>query len=473
VYPQAFDEDFHFGLIQFYSQHLWPFLTSQPKSADAYGAVTRDPSFLFHYLMSFPYRVITLFTHDQTIQVIILRFIDIALFTSGLVLFRKLLRRTGMSDVAVNMSILLTALVPVAPQLAGQINYDDLLIPMTAWACLLTFNLIDQLVKRRFTIQSVLAVATVCLLSSMVKYEFAPIFLAIVIFFAVFSWRRLNGHWTTSWRQACEDWKKANVTKWLIVAAFIATSCLFIGRDVVNVVEYHTIAPDCSKVLSVKECSAYYVWIHDYKAHKDVVKHVVRVDPNPLGYLFEWVYWLWYRLFFAINGPKSSYENYPPLPLPAAAFAFAILLSIVALIARGRKTFAGKPYLTLLGLITMVYLVTLLADGYLKFLSTGVLELMNGRYLFPILLPGAAVAFAALRQFTRKWSSSLRYGIVVVLLVCSFDGGGFFTFISRSNDGWYWKNIAVQRVNDDTKKVLEPLLLDGSRHYSSKKWFFN
>jgi hypothetical protein len=41
LYPQAFDEDFHFGLIKTYSHYWLPFLTKQPPNANAYGAVAR------------------------------------------------------------------------------------------------------------------------------------------------------------------------------------------------------------------------------------------------------------------------------------------------------------------------------------------------------------------------------------------------------------------------------------------------
>jgi hypothetical protein len=44
AYPQAFDENFHFGLIQVYSHYWLPFLSRQPPNANAYGAVARDPS---------------------------------------------------------------------------------------------------------------------------------------------------------------------------------------------------------------------------------------------------------------------------------------------------------------------------------------------------------------------------------------------------------------------------------------------
>ncbi|HXE10103.1 MAG TPA: hypothetical protein VN554_01620, partial [Verrucomicrobiae bacterium] len=84
LYPMAFDEDFHLGIIRLYAHHISPFWAGQPPGADAFGAVARDPSYLYHYLMSFPYRLSGLFTHDQTLQILWLRAINIALFTAGL-----------------------------------------------------------------------------------------------------------------------------------------------------------------------------------------------------------------------------------------------------------------------------------------------------------------------------------------------------------------------------------------------------
>ncbi|MGI0134888.1 MAG: hypothetical protein ACREBW_08030, partial [Candidatus Micrarchaeaceae archaeon] len=83
----AFDENFHFGLIQLHADQWLPFFTHQPANADAYGAIARDPSYLYHFLMSIPYRLIRLITPNTTAQIIALRLINIALFTSGFVLF--------------------------------------------------------------------------------------------------------------------------------------------------------------------------------------------------------------------------------------------------------------------------------------------------------------------------------------------------------------------------------------------------
>src|SRR4051812_30373118 len=62
LYPMAFDEDYHLGVIRLYAHHLSPFWDGQPDGADRFGAVARDPSFLYQYLMSFPYRLISLVT---------------------------------------------------------------------------------------------------------------------------------------------------------------------------------------------------------------------------------------------------------------------------------------------------------------------------------------------------------------------------------------------------------------------------
>src|SRR5665213_1904608 len=104
LYPMAFDEDFHLGIIRLYAHHLSPFWSSQPQGANMFGAVARDPSYLYQYLMSFPYRLISLFTRDQTIIVIWLRFINIGLFAGGLALFRRVLLKMGVGRAIVHYS---------------------------------------------------------------------------------------------------------------------------------------------------------------------------------------------------------------------------------------------------------------------------------------------------------------------------------------------------------------------------------
>ena len=79
AFSMAYDEFFHLGIIQEYAKGWTPFI-HQPSGPAVLGALERDPSFLYHYLMSFPYRIVVATLHTLTEQVIALRIINIGLF---------------------------------------------------------------------------------------------------------------------------------------------------------------------------------------------------------------------------------------------------------------------------------------------------------------------------------------------------------------------------------------------------------
>jgi hypothetical protein len=472
-YPQAFDEDFHFGLIQTYSHYWLPFLSSQPPHANAYGAVARDPSYLYHYLMSFPYRLINLFYHEKVGQVILLRFINVGFFAGALVLIRRVMLRVGGSPQLTNVSLLLFVLIPVAPQMAAQINYDNLLIPLVAWTCLLTFQAIDELRHHHPSARTLLTLLSVCLLSSLVKYEFMPIFLGVVLFLLFVAHKSFRGKLYLLWARLKESWvQQSRRLKTLLIIATLISAGMFVQRDGINLIKYHTISPDCSTVLSIKDCSAYSVWDHDYTSHQKVISNATKVNSNPLYYLSQWAYWLWYRLFFAINGPTNDFTNYPPLPLPSAAFIIIGVAGIAAVIKWHRRVFNKNPYLMFLTLITVLYLIALVTEGYLKYEYTDVLELMNGRYLLPILPLAAAIIGSAFSVGLRK-TPRLKAALAVCAIALFLQGGGFLTFIARSDSTWDWQNNTVVKVNNAARHISKPVLIKGKKTYATPMWFFN
>ena len=200
-YPQAFDEQFHLGIIQLYAHQLSPFFAHQPAGADAYGAVARDPSYLYHYLMSFPYRWIAHFTRDLTIQVIVLRFINIACLGSALFIFRKVLAFTGASKALINTTLFFFVATPVVPLLASQINYDNLTIPLTGLAIWWCLRFLRELRTNDIWHWDLLAgLLIICLLTSLVKYAFLPIFvgLGLVVLYAWWQRRKHGGGFKNS-----------------------------------------------------------------------------------------------------------------------------------------------------------------------------------------------------------------------------------------------------------------------------------
>jgi hypothetical protein len=472
AYPQAFDENFHFGLIKVYSHYWLPFLSHQPANANAYGAVARDPSYLYHYLMSFPYRIIALVIHGQIGQVIALRFINIGLFATGLLLFRRVLVRVGMSRSLANCSILVFSLIPIAPQLAAQITYDNLLFPLVAWSILMTFTATDQLRARKPSARTLLSLLSLCILTSLVKYAFMPIFLGIVVFLSIVAYKayhfRIKQLGSHIWKSWLAQSKRAKI---LLVIVTLISIGLFIQRDGVNLIEYHKIQPNCQTVLSVKACSAYSPWFYNYNNHNTVLKGHISFT-NPVSYTLEWFYWMWYRLFFAVNGPTSGFKNYPPLPLPSAAAILLAASGAFATVRWRRRIFKGNIYMVLLFVVSALYVLALMAQGYSTYRYTDVLENMNGRYLLPILLFVAAIIGKALSIELRN-SSSRKVIFVVAIVVLFLQGGGIFTFIARSDNTWDVNNTAVVKVNNAARHITNPVLVNGKENYSTKLWVFN
>jgi hypothetical protein len=453
-YPMAFDEDFHLGIIRLYAHHLLPFWSGQPSDASRFGAVARDPSYLYQYLMSFPYRLISVFTHDQTIQVLLLRAINIGLFTSGLLLYRRLLAKTGASTAIVNLCLLLFVLVPVVPLLAAQINYDNLLLPLTALALLLAVRFDARLVKQKqIDVKTILQLLILCLLGSLVKYAFLPIFVAVIAFLAVRVWQYR--------RQLPPRLGLANswyvVDGWLRVAlllALVLAAGLFAERYAVNLVRYHNPVPDCSKVLSVKQCSDYGPWIRNYNYS------INKIDEahNPLVFSGDWLYGMWLRLFFAVDGPATDYQTRGPLPVPGISAIVFAAIAVIATMASYRKLLKiyNTPLLALFVSVGGFYGATLWLDNYRAFLQTGQPVAINGRYLLPVLLPMLLIGAVAVAEVLKRRQTAklLVSGLAILCLVW---GGGTMTYILRSNDQWYWPNQTVHNMNQWVRNVAGPI----------------
>lgn len=471
AYPQAFDENYHFGLIQIYSHNWLPFFSHQPVGANSFGAVAHDPSFMYHYVMSYPYRLINYFIHNTDAQIIILRFFDIGLFAWALVLFRKILLKIGLSDQMGNLILFLLVLIPVVPQLAGQINYDDLLIPLVALSTLVSLKVIDQINHKKLKAKTFLWLALICLFSSLVKIEFGPIFLGIILFLGYLIHKNYKHHYRKFGLELLSDWKKQSlIFKIVIIVAFVFLGSMFIERDGYNMYKYHAIDPNCSQILTTGQCSSYSVWSAVDSRHHYVVSNKVSV-MNPISYTGSWLYWMWYRLFFAVNGP-NNFTNYPPLPLPIAASLIIFIFGFYSLIRNWRKVFEKNYYLKFLGTISVLYLGILMYEGYSIYLYTNTLELMNGRYLLPILVFLAAIIGSSFRYSLR--SSVVKRTIFGVLILIMFlEGGGLLTFIVRSDNSWYWNNSTVLKINDDAKKITSKIVIPGSKTYTSNDWFFD
>lgn len=452
-YPMAFDEDFHLGIIRLYAYHLSPFWGGQPAGADTFGAVARDPSYLYQYLMSFPYRLVSFFTNDQAIQVVVLRFINIGMFAAGIPVYRRLLLKSGASRATVHTCLLVFVLLPVVPFLAAQINYDNLFIPLIGVILLVVTAFATELTgKKRVNAGLLFAIAILCLLASLVKYAFLPLFAAVVAYLA---WEILRAPFPNRWRSFLSELARLGRRQamFLILLSALATG-LFIQRYGVNLVRYHNPVPGCDRILSVKQCSQYGPWIRDYNFAINKIGNA----HGPVSYTRDWGYGMWLRTFFTLGGPQTDYETRGPLLVPASVSIVMAAISVLVLAVFARRVWRNynAPVLWLLTLATVLYCAVLWYDDYHAYTRTQQPVAINGRYLFPV-LPLVFVIVALAYGQALKRLPNLKLALAGISVAGLLWGGGALTFILRSQDYWYWPDPTVRAANHAIKRTLGPV----------------
>jgi len=459
AYPLAFDEDFHFGLIKFYSEHWLPFFKDNPAGTSQFGALSADPSYLFHYLFSFPYRFLHLFIHNDTVIIMIFRLMNIALFTLGLVLFYKFMRRVGASRLLTNTALTLFTLIPIVPLLAAQINYDNLLFPLVAYTCWLVLEITQDVQKRKIDLKKCSLLLVVVFFSCLVKYPYLPIAMGIFFYFVVLLWRMFRGRGAQLKQQIGKSFRSiGRRTKIVLLALMVLGASLFAQRYVVNLLRYDSPVPECGAVISTEECMLYGPWARDYL----LAQSKSDFNRSPITFTKLWIEGMHTRLFFMVAGPALTFETHFPMPIIADTATVVGLILLAALCIWGPLLLRRNAILIFLLLITVLYAAVLWVNGYGDYLHTSQPVALNGRYLILVLFPFFIVSGLALARGLRgvAW---LKPWMAVVAILLFLQGGGVTSFILRSNAQWDWQNATVIKVNNAARDVLHPLIIEGKK----------
>lgn len=460
-YPMAFDENFHFGIIKLYAGQWSPFFTHEPANSAAYGDLERSASYLYQYLMSFPYRLIALFVHQEAVQVIILRFINIGLFSAGLFMFRKVLLRLRISPAVTNLSLLMLVLIPVVPFLAGQINYDNLVFLLIPIVTLLTLSCSEGMRKTgSMPPVSLALLLIVCLLTSLVKYAFLPIFVALAIYLVIVV--LVHKQRKTAVRQTVRSfWSLRVWIKISLIVGLIVAGGLFAERYGINIVRYHSLQPDCAVLRSVDECVQYGPWARNATVKaENIAAGGVPLDPALPLFLPAWVVGMMHRLYFAIN---YDYLNYFELPIITDTAYIVGFVGLLLLVGYGFWLFRRRPQLLLVALIIVVYVASLLYVNFTGYIHYRTMQAINGRYLI-LILPFFFALIATcyshfFDQLASKRAQLYKVGVTAIVIILTLQGAGLLTYIVRSDEAWWWPNQTVISVNAAAKQALTPLII--------------
>jgi hypothetical protein len=448
-FPMAFDETYHFHLIQFFSHRLNPIVTSQGANTYTMGSIVHNPSFLYHYLLSFPYRCIAHFTTSLRIQVTSLRFINIAFAVGTLCITRATLLRLKIPKLLCNIVVLAFALTPIVTALSAQVNYDNLFILLASITIYQTISFIQQLDLGIFNLKLLVGLFTVCLFASLVKYSFLPLFVGMVI---VLSYK-LIAHWKrdkSAFLYAIKTsyFKISNRAKvGLLLAGLIGLS-MFVNFYGVNLVKYHNPVPQCNQILSIQDCKQYYSWDRNYTVAQYAKTHPVFNRMNVFQYTSFWIKVEYYQLFA---------EIIPGGGLVSISRLFYVTILMLSAVAGGLtivsipKIFRQYKALPIISVIALTYLIFLWSRNYSEYLRLQQPLAIQGRYLVPILLYVYALfglGIIAVAESKRSVKVYLQPAIGLITVFAFIYFGGYVRYASNISPSKQWPQTQTVAIVD-------------------------
>lgn len=453
LYPMAFDEEFHVGVIKLYAESWHPFGITQTPAQDVFGSIATDPSYLFHYLMSFPYRFFSLFTsHEQTI-IVLLRIINVAFATVSLFLYRKVLLAARVSPAVTHVVLAVFVLIPVLPMMAGQVNYDNLLLVVVAALLYYAMQVRDSLVNTRtLPLRTTLYVVLLVLFGSVVKYAYLPIALGVffVLLFELIRAIRHKGSLFQTWKKELQRAGKPLAA--LLVVLLLTAVALVSQRYVVNVVQYGSPVPDCGMVLDEERCQAFGPWGRDYRHRNSTEgRAVVSMPEFVKNYM---AYGMWHRLYFTLAGPTNSYSTRKHLPTPSITAVVIVVVATAAVLYTARSLFQKHPWFWLFLVASLTYIAVLTWTLYASYTETTRANALNGRYLLPLLPLLGGIGATAIVYSMQKLRVARFAGILaVVFLLLLLQGGGALTYMYYAESAWLWQHPIAQGAQN----IAQPL----------------
>lgn len=442
--PSIFDEGIHIGFIKEYATRLSPFINEQPTSLDFLGEVTRNGSYLYYYLLSWPLKIINFFTGSDMARIISLRVINIALFAIGLLLFKKAFTEAGLSKVVSNMSLLFLILTPSLALLPGSVNYDNAIFLLTG---LILFTAIKVVRSKVISFLHLSLILILGLLGALIKFQFIVIFVPIILFVCYDLWRK---HREEVFIKLLDSFRKLTLPiKVASITSLIIASSLFIERPVVNLIEYQNVSPGCTQIISEDRC------LKNYTAQRDIT--ALEAKPadfspmNPFNYILqEW-----------IPGMITTQTITPPTQLSSAllrVFYYATALFGIALLLVYLRDFLKNRSFKLMLFIAVFYTAILAFYNYQSYMSIGQPVAITGRYLLPVLPILAIFIIESTAKLLRHNRYLLTVGVLAALLIFT-QGGGMLTHLISANSNMYWPRSPLHKANQYIKDRLDNFVI--------------
>ncbi|NLT26227.1 MAG: hypothetical protein GXX90_06210 [Microbacteriaceae bacterium] len=453
-----YDEPYHLGIIELYAQQWGPRLENTD-AALGLGDVQFYGSFLFHWLASFPYRILAALGVEGFALLVWMRVLSIALVVATLVVWRRLMLELHPSRPVANVTTLLLATIPLLPFLAATVTYDNLLLLLTG--CY--FLAVVQLVKTGGASTRLWLVSLALgMFASVTKYSFVPVFAVVTVYLVLVHgagwWRAVRANGALGVEGEAAPARRLALPGALLVVGI----ALVISRYVVNLLRFGTPSPDCADVATVDYCRAWAPWDRNYGLDPGFDD----LDPkfsDALVVLFtEWLPGIASTLGFV--GVKSGEQivSSAGSALSREWFYLAMILVLVAALLFGRVVPLALRVPLWLALI--VHSALLFWVNYTDLLTLGLLMAYSARYFFPylpylLLLAVAGTAFALRR--TRPDSRVMALGLLAAALVMATQGGGAIGFFAVAEPHWVHPESPLAGLAEVLHRIADRIVMLG------------
>lgn len=392
------DENYHLSAIRQYAQQWSPIISHQG-NLTATGDLTRNPSYLYHYLLSFPYRALTSLGLGPNTAWRVTCLLTVVLGLLSIWLLYRLLHRVTNFRLA-QQATAIYALLPITSIVFAGPNYDNLLLPL---AFLILYLVLE--VMQRFSFNKALLTLALIIAGCLVKFAFCPIavILVPVVIYQMYQHRK-------------ELLKHELPQDRLPALSFICCALLLIGalglgyeRYGRNVVRYGNPQPSCQTVQPRNQCLLYavnrrndsFTTANKGKARKNITIYAAND---------------WYR-----NMVRGLVY-----PSPQLKFRLVIMgytgLAVLALALCRRFGYQDQGAGILLLSVAGLYLLSVFLDNYLTYVKLGEPFAINGRYLLPalpfVLVSAQASVYAWLPK--RAWQVFAGLGLASLLVAQLF-----------------------------------------------------
>jgi hypothetical protein len=397
------DEGFHIQLIQEYSETLGK-VENQP---DTYWMqdITRK-AYLYHWIGG---RIVNL-NITPIDDFVILRMFNSILSMTTLAVVYFISREVFEKKLPQLLTVTMTANTLMFVFLSGGVNYDNLANLLFAFAVL--FWLKSVRTKRAIY---TLSMAATMLLATLTKLTALPFSLFLGLIWLISEFKSLTVHLSNF----VDSLKNKPGTYYLggIILLLIVLIGLNISLYGTNIVKYKSIDPSCTRILKEEQCNASQLYLRDKDAALKGQENPQRINILRFGLV-------WSKHMVSTTYGILAHRSISKTETLLLPYGVIFLIAGINFIRRKR---AKIPFFLLA--MTISYALFLFLFNYRSYLKTGVLLGAQGRYLFPVLIPGYVGAV----YFLLKWKNKTIKYLVFAATAVVFVLGNIPFFIIAAN----------------------------------------